>query len=38
MTMNIMGLRKEELIDGVEEGGVAAFLEDADRSNVTLFI
>ena len=38
MTMNIMGLRKEELIDGVEEGGVAAFLEDADHSNVTLFI
>jgi len=38
MTMNIMGLRKEELIDGVEEGGVAAFLEDADRSNMTLFI
>lgn len=38
MTMNIMGLREEELIDGVEEGGVAAFLEDADRSNVTLFI
>jgi len=38
MTMNIMGLKKEELIDGIEEGGVAAFLEDADRSNVTLFI
>lgn len=38
MTMNVMGLKKEELIDGIEEGGVAAFLEDADRSNVTLFI
>ncbi|MGQ9608784.1 MAG: FAD-dependent oxidoreductase [bacterium] len=38
MTMSIMGLKKEELIDGIEEGGVAAFLEDADRSNVTLFI
>lgn len=38
MTMNIMGLRKEELIDGIEEGGVAAFLEDADHSNMTLFI
>lgn len=38
MTMDIMGLKKEELIDGVEEGGVAAFLEDADQSNVTLFI
>ncbi len=38
MTMDIMGLRKEELIDGIEEGGVAAFLEDADHSNVTMFI
>ena len=38
MTMNIMGLQKAELIDGIEEGGVAAFLEDADHSNVTLFI
>ncbi len=38
MTMSVMGLKKEELIDGIEEGGVAAFLEDADRSNITLFI
>jgi len=38
MTMDIMGLRREELIDGIEEGGVSAFLEDADHSNVTLFI
>jgi NADPH-dependent 2,4-dienoyl-CoA reductase/sulfur reductase-like enzyme/peroxiredoxin family protein/TusA-related sulfurtransferase/rhodanese-related sulfurtransferase len=38
MTMSIMGLRKEELLDDVEEGGVAAFLENADRSNVTMFI
>lgn len=38
MTMDIMGIKKEELIDGIEEGGVAAFLEDADHSNMTLFI
>jgi peroxiredoxin family protein/TusA-related sulfurtransferase len=38
MTMGIMGIKKEELMDGVEEGGVAAFLEDADHSNVTMFI
>jgi len=38
MTMSIMGIHKEELLDGVEEGGVAAFLEDADHSNVTMFI
>jgi len=38
MTMGIMGIKKEELIEGVEEGGVAAFLEDADHSNMTMFI
>jgi len=38
MTMGIMGLHKEELLDGIEEGGVAAFIGDADRSNMTLFI
>lgn len=38
MTMNIMGLQREELIDGIDEGGVAAFLEHADQSNMTLFI
>jgi NADPH-dependent 2,4-dienoyl-CoA reductase/sulfur reductase-like enzyme/peroxiredoxin family protein/TusA-related sulfurtransferase/rhodanese-related sulfurtransferase len=38
MTMGIMGIQREELIDGIEEGGVAAFLEDADHSNMTLFI
>jgi len=38
MTMSIMGLHKEELLDGIEEGGVAAFIGDADRSNMTLFI
>ncbi|MBD3181503.1 pyridine nucleotide-disulfide oxidoreductase [Candidatus Poribacteria bacterium] len=38
MTMGIMGIHKEELLDGVEEGGVAAFLENADHSNMTLFI
>jgi peroxiredoxin family protein/TusA-related sulfurtransferase len=38
MTMDIMGLRREELIDDVEEGGVAAFLDDANHSNVTMFI
>lgn len=38
MTMGIMGIHREELIDGIEEGGVAAFFEDADHSNMTLFI
>jgi len=34
----VMGLRKEELIDGIEFGGVAAFLGAADESSATLFI
>ncbi len=38
MSMDVMGIRKEELIDGVELGGVAAYLGDAEESNVNLFI
>ena len=38
MTMDIMGITKEELLDGVELGGVAAFLGEADRAGTTLFI
>ena len=38
MSMDVMGIKKEELIDGVEIGGVAAFLGEADESGTTLFI
>jgi peroxiredoxin family protein len=38
MSMDVMGITKEELIDGIEFGGVASFLDAADRSNATLFI
>lgn len=38
MSMDVMGIRAEELIDGVELGGVAAYLGDAERANVNLFI
>ena len=38
MTMDIMGIRQEELIEGVSLGGVATFLGEADRSGTTLFI
>jgi peroxiredoxin family protein len=38
MSMDVMGITKEELIDGVEFGGVASFLDAADRSKTTLFI
>ncbi|RLI65892.1 MAG: hypothetical protein DRO88_03350, partial [Promethearchaeia archaeon] len=34
----LMGIKKEELIDGVEIGGVATMLGASDRSNMSLFI
>ncbi len=38
MSMDVMGIKKEELIDGVEIGGVGTYLADAEESNVNLFI
>ena len=38
MSMDIMGITQEELIDGVELAGVASYLGDAEESNVNLFI
>jgi peroxiredoxin family protein/TusA-related sulfurtransferase len=38
MSMDIMGITKEELIDGVDFAGVASYLGDAEESNVNLFI
>jgi peroxiredoxin family protein len=38
MSMDVMGIRKEELIDGVEVGGVVTFLDAAEKSNMTLFV
>ncbi len=38
MSMDVMGVSKEELIDGIEYAGVASYLGDADEANVNLFI
>ena len=38
MSMDIMGIKEEELIDGVDFGGVAAYLGAADEANHNLFI
>jgi NADPH-dependent 2,4-dienoyl-CoA reductase/sulfur reductase-like enzyme/peroxiredoxin family protein/rhodanese-related sulfurtransferase/TusA-related sulfurtransferase len=38
MTMDLMGIQREELLDGVEEGGVAMYLDRAGSANVNLFI
>ncbi|MGE4586348.1 MAG: FAD-dependent oxidoreductase [Mangrovibacterium sp.] len=38
MSMDVMGISPEELIDGVETGGVATYLEETEKSNLNLFI
>ncbi len=38
MSMDVMGIKKEELMDGVEVGGVATFLGESDEANMSLFI
>jgi peroxiredoxin family protein len=38
MSRELLGVRDDELIDGLERGGVAAFLGDASHAKVTLFI
>ncbi len=38
MTMDLLGLQQEELLDGVQYAGVAAYLADAENGNVNLFI
>ncbi len=38
MTMDVFGFTREDFIDGVEVGGAAAFLSDARKSHVTLFV
>lgn len=38
MSMDVMGVNKEELIDEVTIGGVATYMERADNANVNLFI
>ncbi len=36
MTMDVMGIKKEQLLDGVEIGGAATFLEFASHNAITL--
>jgi len=38
MSMDMIGVKESELIDGVSIGGVATYMERADRANVNLFI
>jgi peroxiredoxin family protein len=38
MTMDVMGIKAEELIEGVEVGGAATFINFANDAHITLFI
>jgi len=38
MSMDVMGIKLEELIDGVKIGGVGYMLGEAEDSNMSLFI
>ncbi len=38
MSLDLMGIKEEELLDGVEVAGVASYLAAADESNLDLFI
>jgi peroxiredoxin family protein/TusA-related sulfurtransferase len=38
MSMDLMGIKKEEFIEGVEIGGVAAYLGETENSGLNLFI
>lgn len=38
MSMDVMGVTREELMDNVTFGGVATYMERADHANVNLFI
>lgn len=38
MTMDLLGLQKEELLDGIELAGVATYLGEAQQGRVNLFI
>lgn len=38
MSMDVMGIKPEELIEGVDIGGVAKYIEESSSSNSNLFI
>jgi peroxiredoxin family protein len=38
LSMDIMGVHAAELIDGIESGGVATYMEAASEAAINLFI
>ena len=38
MSMDVMGISRDELLDNVTVGGVATYMDRAEQANVNLFI
>jgi len=38
MSMDLMGIKQEELLDGIEYGGVGAYIAANENAGTTLFI
>ncbi|MFC7442505.1 DsrE/DsrF/DrsH-like family protein [Laceyella putida] len=38
MSMEVLGIQKEELIDGLEYAGVATYISEANAGNINLFV
>ncbi len=38
MTLDVLGIKKEDLIDGLEFAGAGAFLDYAADADITLFV
>lgn len=38
MTMSLLGIKRDELIDGIYYGGVATYFDSAHKSRITLFM
>ncbi|WP_070000764.1 DsrE/DsrF/DrsH-like family protein [Cellulosilyticum sp. I15G10I2] len=38
MSMDVMGIKQEELIDGIDFGGVASYLAETDDASLNLFV
>lgn len=38
MSMDLMGIKKEELLSGIDYGGVGSYVDAADKSRISLFI
>jgi peroxiredoxin family protein len=38
MSMDVMGLKKQEMMDGIEIAGVANYLSAAEKADTNLFV